>query len=71
MSHLIYGYMAFVTLGLLTLVQPMQLSDPKSVVVATLRRWRRLLVLGLLVTMVTSYFLLPLFIDRQFLNLSV
>jgi len=71
MSHLIYGYMAFITLGLLTVVQPMRLSDPKSVAVAIWQRWRRLAILCLLVIIVTSYFLVPLFLDRQYLNLSV
>ena len=35
------------------------------------RRWRRLAILLLLVTAVTSYFLVPLFLDRQHLNRSV
>ena len=40
MSHLIYGYMAFVTLGILTFIQPMRVLDPKSLAEATWRRWR-------------------------------
>ncbi len=34
------------------------------------RRWRRLGILLLLVSAVTSYFLVPLFLDRQYLNRS-
>tara|TARA_B100001971_G_C18167719_1_gene525230 strand:- start:370 stop:1119 length:750 start_codon:yes stop_codon:yes gene_type:complete len=40
MSHLIYGYMAFVTLGILTFIQPMRVLDPKSLAGETWRRWR-------------------------------
>ena len=35
------------------------------------RRWRRLAILLLLVVAVTSYFLVPIFLDRQYLNCSV
>ena len=71
MSHLIYGYMAFVTLGVLAFIQPFRLSDPKSVAAPMWRTWRRLIILVLLVVAVTSYFLVPLYLDRQYLNLSV
>ena len=71
MSHLLYGYMAFVTLGVLTFIQPKHLSDPKPLVVAMLTRWRRLLILLVLVAVVTSYFLVPLFLDRSYLNASI
>jgi hypothetical protein len=68
MSHLLYGYMAFLTLGILTFIQPMDLSDPRSVLAAMWKRWRRLLILFLLVVVVTSYFLVPVFLDRAYLN---
>ncbi|MCH8282892.1 MAG: hypothetical protein IIC96_19685 [Chloroflexi bacterium] len=71
MSHLIYGYMAFLTLGVLTFLRPMGLLNVKSIVGGMWRRWRRLLILFLLVTVVTSYFLVPFFLDRPYLNLSV
>jgi len=64
-SHLIYGYMAFLTLGALTLIQPTQLSSPKSFMATMWRRWSRLIILFLLVVIVTSYFLVPLFLTCQ------
>ncbi len=45
MSHLIYGYMAFLTLGILTLIQPIQISNPMSLAGTLLRSWRRLIIL--------------------------
>lgn len=71
MSHLMYGYMAFLTLGVLTLLGPTQLSNAKCVFKTLWRRWRRLVVLFLLVSVVTSYFLVPFFLDRAYLNNSV
>ena len=71
MSHLMYGYMAFLTLGILTFIQPVQWMDLKSLMETIWRRWRRLIILFLLVVIVTSYFLGPLFLDRQYLNRSV
>jgi len=68
LSHLIYGYMAFLTLGVLTLIQPTRLSNPRSFMEAVLRRWSRLIILFLLVVVVTSYFLVPFFLDRPYLN---
>ncbi len=71
MSHLIYGYMAFLTLGILTLIQPIQISNPMSLAGTLLRSWRRLIILFLLVVVVTSYFLVPLFLDLEYFNRSV
>lgn len=71
LSHLLYGYMAFLTLGVLTLIQPARLSNPKAFLVTMWWRWSRLIILFLLVVIVTSYFLVPLFLDRQYLNSSV
>ena len=68
MSHLLYGYMAFLILGILTFIQPMDMSDPRSFLAAVWRRWRRMIILFLLVVVVTSYFLIPLFLDRTYLN---
>ena len=70
-SHLIYGYMAFLTLGVLALIQPGDLSDPKSLLRAILLGWSRLLILLLLVVLVTSYFLVPVFLDQPYLNNSI
>ena len=71
MSHLIYGYIAFLTLGVLTFIQPMRLTDPKPLVETMWRRWKRLIILLLLVVVVTSYFLIPLFLDLNYSNRSV
>ena len=71
MSHLIYGYMAFLTLGALTFLQPGRLLNAKSILKVMWRRWRRLIILLLLVAGVTSYFLVPFFLDRPYLNISV
>ena len=71
MSHVMYGYMAFLTLGVLTFVQPGRISDLKSLADTMLSRWRRLITLVLLVGVVTSYFLIPTLLDRSFLNNSV
>ena len=70
-SHLIYGYMAFLTLGILALIQPTGSSSIKSLLQTILRRWSRLIILLLLVVVVTSYFLVPFFLDRPYLNNSV
>ena len=65
-SHLIYGYIAFVTLGVLTLVPTVGLLTSESPWGAMWRRWKRLLILLCLVMVVTSYFLVPFFLDRTF-----
>ncbi|MBQ10613.1 MAG: hypothetical protein CMJ45_03585 [Planctomyces sp.] len=70
-AHLIYGYMAFLTLGVLALIQPLKSSNPKALLQTILLRWSRLIILLLLVVAVTSYFLVPLFLDRPYLNNSV
>ena len=68
MSHLMYGYMAFITLGVLTFIQLNRVSDPESFAPAIWRQWRRLIILFLLVAVVTSYFLVPLFLDLPYVN---
>jgi hypothetical protein len=63
--------MAFLTLGALTFLQPGRLLNAKSILKVMWRRWRRLIILLLLVAGVTSYFLVPFFLDRPYLNISV
>ena len=70
-SHLIYGYMAFLTLGILALIQPTGSSSLKSLLETILRRWGRFIILLLLVVVVTSYFLVPFFLNLPYLNNSV
>ena len=71
MSHVMYGYMAFLTLGILTLIQPTKISSLRSFWDTMWPRWLRLIILAVLVGIVTSYFLVPAFLDRAFLNNSV
>jgi hypothetical protein len=71
MSHLIYGSIAFVTLGALTFLPAIRFLTSESAREAIWVRWKRLLILLAMVLVVTSYFLVPFFLDRLFLNLSV
>ena len=71
MSHLLYGYMAVLTLGALVFVPILQLQNLRSVLAIILMRWIRLVVLVVLVAVVTSYFLVPFFIDREYFNAGV
>ena len=71
MSHLIFGYIAVLTLGVLTLLPATRLLTSEPLGDAIWRRWKRLLVLLLLVAVVTSYFLVPFFLDQSYLNRSV
>lgn len=97
MSHLLYGYMAFLTLAVFAVIVPLrfkvrwsrssqsgtpvQRSRPRrsrrstkfetpSLVVDILGRSGRLILLFLLVVAVTSYFLVPFFLDLRYLNSS-
>ncbi len=65
MSHLLYGYMAFLTLGFLTFVPNTQVSLNKSLVIAIWKHWQRLTVLFVLVVSVTLYFIVPFVLDRE------
>ena len=68
LSHLLYGYIAVITLGAFTFTRLIGLSEPKLLASTMWRQWKRLLVLLLLVVLVTSYFLVPFFIDKQYVN---
>ena len=65
MSHLVYGYMAFLTLGFLSFVPESQVSLNKSLVLSILNHWKRLVVLFVLVLSVTMYFLVPFVLDYE------
>jgi len=71
MSHVLYGYMAFLTLGVLAFIVTMRSPDLRALVSAMWRRCRRLMILFLLVVVLTSYFLVPFFLDRPYPNNSV
>ena len=65
MSHLLYGYMAFLTLGFLSFVPESQVSLNKSLVLGIWNHWKRLAVLFVLVLSVTMYFLVPFVLDHE------
>lgn len=71
MSHLIFGYMAFLSLGFLTLLPNSQVFFDKSHLLAIWNHWRRLLVLFVLVLSVTLYFVVPFMLDREHFGLAV
>jgi len=62
MSHLLYGYMAFVTLGFLAFISN---TDMKSSVQAIFAHWKRLLLVFGLVVCVTLYFIVPFLLDQE------
>lgn len=71
MSHLIFGLIAFVSLGALAFLPAIRLlthSDHPRVAVRG--QWTRLLILLAMVLVVTSYFLVPMFLDRSLFNPS-
>ena len=70
MSHLIYGSIVFLTLGVLTFLPTTRLLTSEFPRVIWMR-WKRLLILLVMVVVVTSYFLAPLILDQPYLNLSV
>ena len=70
-AHLIYVYMAFLTLGVIALIQSLESSIPKALLKTILLRWSGLILLLLLVVAVTSYFLIPFLLARPYLNNSV
>ena len=65
MSHLLYGYMAFLTLGFLALIPLTQVTVGRSLILVILNQWKRLAVLFVLVLSVTMYFLLPFVLDHE------
>tara|TARA_Y100000588_G_C14235440_1_gene917069 strand:+ start:100 stop:2454 length:2355 start_codon:yes stop_codon:yes gene_type:complete len=70
MSHLLYGYMAFLTLGFLSFVPESQVSLNKSLVLGIWNHWKRLAVLFILVLSVTMYFLVPFLLDHEHFSAS-
>ena len=70
MSHLIYGSIVFLTLGVLTFLPTTRLLTSEFPRVIWMR-WKRLLILLVMVVVATSYFLAPLILDQPYLNLSV
>lgn len=68
MSHVMYGYMAFITLGVLAFIKLTQESGTEPFALAVWRQWRRLIVLFSLVLVVTSYFLVPFLLDLPYVN---
>lgn len=72
MSHILYGYMAFLTLGLLAFVPIAPTTFDKSLALGILQHWKRLIVLFVLVVSVTLYFIIPFVLDQEhFANFDV
>jgi hypothetical protein len=71
LSHPMYGYVAFITLGVLTFIQFFRVSEQRSLAATMWRQWGRLMALFLMAVVVTSYFLVPLLLDREYFNISV
>ena len=71
MSHLMYGYIAFLALGALSFVSPVQEVPSRSFVERVLSHWKRLIFLFLAIVITTSYFLVPFFLDQEYFNTSV
>ena len=67
MSHLLYGYMAFVTLGFLAFIPN---PDIKSSVQAIFAHWKRLLLVFGLVVCVTLYFIVPFLLDQEHFGIT-
>ena len=63
-----YGYMAFISLGVLALVEVARGPTLSSLAQAIGRQWLRLMVLLMLVSVVTSYFLIPFVVDLSYVN---
>jgi hypothetical protein len=66
LSHILYGYMAFLTLGFLAFIPNGQVSLNKSLVFTIWEHWKRLIVLVALVVSVTSYFIVPSILDSGY-----
>ena len=65
LAHVLYGYMAFITLALLAFVAVPKVSYGRPLALALWEHWRRLFVLFVLVVTVTLYFLVPLVLDHE------
>ena len=63
LSHLAYGFVALVTASVFVFLMPSRASIRLRAV--------RLVLLGIPLLMITSYFLVPLFLDREFINRGV
>ncbi len=71
LSHLVLGYILIASLALLALVGPWRLPRRGSKEASPGRRIGRLLALGLLMALVTAYFLAPYLADRAVMNRGV
>ena len=79
LTHLVLGYVALVSLLVLTLVASGRSSAPNAAQRPSPAGWRRRLrgkvaasgLLGLLVALVTAYFVVPFWLDSPYMNRSV
>jgi hypothetical protein len=70
MSHLLTGYMAFLTLGALTFVPDSKTSHINSFLLEIWIHWKRLIVLFILVLSVTIYFTVPFILDHEYFGVT-
>lgn len=70
MSHLITGYMAFLTIGILTLIPDIKSWDFNALLVGLWTRFRRFILITILVLLVTMYFTIPFFIDHEYFGVN-
>jgi hypothetical protein len=71
LSHLIFGYIATLSLFLLALVPAMRRPTTGSVLGRIWARSRRWILLLILLGLAAAYFLVPFWLDRAYLNRSV
>ena len=70
MSHLITGYMAFLTIGVLTFIPDTKTSHINPFLLGIWIHWRRLIVLFILVLSVTMYFTVPFILDHEYFGVT-
>ncbi len=68
LAHLVYGYMAFLTLGFLAFIPPAQWTGSRLLALAVLAHWKRLAILLVCVLLATMYFTVPLSLDNEYFS---
>lgn len=71
LAHLVFGYMAILSLGLFALLPALDLRRAADLRAILWPCWRRLALLLALTGLVTAYFLVPFALDGRYMNRSV
>ena len=71
LSHLVFGYMAFITLGGLAICRIVQHMRGGMLLPTTWLTSKRLFVLFMVVILASSYFVIPFFVHGEYFNTSV